>query len=163
MPTNHGAIGVYGGPPVYGALQCYPGLHCVKVMTHGLDQQTYLYGLSQDNTTGYPSSPSMKIAGPGRKQFYWPVQAGARTLSVSVNYTPDNGSGFRPKLYIYANKDVGVNSDIVTEASSGANTWTTIGPVSITAIASGVLLCELRFDFLPQYVQVAHWDYVNGT
>lgn len=161
--ANKGNIGKDIRNVTLASTQGFPGMQGMKLMTHALNQQFYNAHLSQNNNDGFPSAPCMQMNGAHSFFFEWPVSSGARTLSVSVKYRPDNGLGNRPKLIVKANPDVGVSSDVITEATSGANSWSTIGPVSITASANGVLLCELLLAPYPGTVQVTLWDFINPT
>lgn len=142
-----------------GGTQGFPGINCVRV---GPGERLAM-GLTESLTEGNPAAPSMRLDRPHRRRFLWPVASGARTISVDVKYTVDPGVGSRPKLVIRANTDIGVNSDIVTEASSAVNSWQTIGPVSVSPSSQGVLEIELRWDSALENAQVAYWDNVVVT
>lgn len=161
--ANKGNIGKDIRNITLASTQGFPGMQGMKIMTHDANQQFYNAHLTQNSTDGFPSAPCMQMNGPHSFFFEWPVVAGSRTISINVKYSPDNGSGTRPKLIIKANKGIGINSDIITFAPSGANSWNTLGPVSVTPTATGVLLCELRLDAYLPTIQTTLWDNVVVT
>lgn len=157
--ANLGSIGVDSSQARLGQPQGPPGPANTRIMG-----ELYLFGLSKDAVDGNPSPPCQKVLGPHRRAFLWPVAAGARTISVDVKYSPDNGAGQRPRLVIRANSEVGLAADISTEAPSDAGgTWVTIGPVSVTPSGIGVLEVELQLDPALQTTQVTRWDNVVVT
>lgn len=154
-----GSIGVDASQQSLGQVQSVPALSNVR-----LQGQLYLAGLTKDSNDGNPSAPCMKITGPHRRTFLWPVTSGTRTISVDVKYSPDNGAGHRPKMIIKANAEVGITTDTTTEAPSDAgNTWVTIGPITINPNATGVIEVELYLAPELQTQQVTRWDNVVVT
>lgn len=138
------------GQPTAGKLRIMEGL-------------VYQIGLSKDTTDGSPTQPSMKQTLPHRRSFFWPVASGARTISVNVKFTADSGTGFRPKLVIKANAELSINADVITEAVTGTGVWKTIGPVTVSPSAQGVLEIELRYDPVLGEANTVHWDNVVVT
>jgi hypothetical protein len=140
-----------------GGIQSMPGLPRIRLGTELLTPY-----VSRDTTEGDPAVPSLRIIGPHRRSFYWPVEAGTRTISVKVKYSPDV-SGARPKLIVKANSDIGISTDSEEEAATGTG-WLTIGPISVTPSVDGVLECELRFDHIHEEgTQTCYWDTVTVT
>lgn len=105
---------------------------------------------------GSPLQPSLRMTKAGMFAFRWPVSAGTRTLQVSVK----NALGVTPypTLTIKANTEIGVNTDVVGTAIAGTG-WQTIGPLTVSPSADGVLLVlfESRVDRQDSDVR---WDYL---
>lgn len=98
------------------------------------------FGAARDDTRGKTAVPSLRMTRAGRFEFLWPVEAGARSISVqALQVTPSTP---RPQLIVKANPAVGLAADLVATASAGAS-WVTVGPVSFTAAAAGTLRVEL--------------------
>lgn len=102
-------------------------------------------GISKETVEGSPSSPSLKISQNAIWRFRWAVQSGARTISIkckqAINLSP------RPTMTIKANSSIGINSDLIATASSNVG-WVTIGPISFTAIGSGLIYVELSNNLI---------------
>lgn len=138
-----------------GAIQAFPGLQFVRFID-GIP----LRRVSQSNIEGDPT-PSLRIIGPHRYRFLWPVSAGTRTITIRTKYSVDV-AGYRPTLVVLANADIGISSDSEEEAASGSG-WVVIGPITVMPSLAGVLECELRVDFLHETNQVTYWDTIEVT
>lgn len=117
----------------------------------------------QKNTTdGSPSQPCLEFTDANALfRFRWIVQAGTRTLSISVA----NISGLTPypTMTIRANAAIGVNSDAVGTAGSGTG-WQTIGPLSVSPSSDGVLLVELYSGGInANNIRTVRWDNVRDS
>lgn len=154
--ANLGTIGRKGFTARLVDLKSGPGLKSIR-----LNGQLYLTNLRRNNVEGDPSSPSMEFFGPMRKSFLWAVDAGSRTFSIKVKYTPDIALQ-RPYVIIKSNTDIGVASDVVEMAASGSG-WVTIGPMAITPTFNGVVEVVLCFDIITMYKQICYWDSIEVT
>lgn len=104
----------------------------------------YMVNSRKDLTEGNPSAPSLYMSSQGKWGFKWILNAGTRTISIDckqpVNLSP------RPTLTVLKDVSLGINSDMTGTATSGTG-WVTIGPVTITPTATGVVWVELRNEY----------------
>lgn len=97
-------------------------------------------GVRRSDTQGSPSIPSLQLVYPGFWRFRWSVKPGPRTLRISAMQTRDLAPF--PSVRVRANPAVGLPVD-VTVVHPGGLGWKTVGPVSFTASAIGMLWVEL--------------------
>jgi hypothetical protein len=96
------------------------------------------FGMLESLTFGNPA-PSLNLSFPGFWRFRWTLQPGVRTVQVQClqnNFAP------YPSMILKANSAIGIPSDVTATAVSGG-TWVTIGPISVTASAEGVVWVQL--------------------
>lgn len=105
------------------------------------DQRLMQSGVVKNTTEGSPASPCLELSRYGLFRFRWAVSPGVRTLSVSVKQ-PSNRLNY-PTMTLLANSSVGLGADVVG-TSPGGTGWVTIGPLSFTASAFGVVTVEFR-------------------
>jgi hypothetical protein len=126
-------------------------------ISYGFDRDLFM-GNVRDNALGTPTPPSQRQAVVGIiKDIFWPVEAGARSISISCRYT---GSGTPPRLIVKANGPVGLTADL-TGSPSSSGSFVTIGPLTFTAIAAGVIhVWRERREYGTQDV---NWDNLQVT
>jgi hypothetical protein len=122
-------------------------------------------GVLRNNSDGSPLQPSLQVDIPnspgvgGFWRFQWGVKVGTRTIQVNckqaVNLSP------RPTMVIKANSGV-LASDVSTSAPSGTG-WVTIGPVTITALSTGMLWVELHNNYTAASSSPAYFDHIVVT
>lgn len=158
--ADKGTVGIDAGKMlVVGNNIGYPSVGVIRVLSGEIHQ----VGVSKDTTDGSPAQPSMKAVLPHRRSFLWPVSSGSHTISVAVKFTSDSGTGYRPKMVIKANAELGISADVTTEAAAGANAWKTIGPITVTPNAQGALEVILEYDPVLGEANIVHWDNVAVT
>lgn len=117
-----------------------------------------LYGISKDTSDGNPTQPSMKITHRGEFRFEWVVSSGSRTISVDcrqiLNMTP------YPRMRVLANAALGVTEQSASAASGTG--WKTIGPISVSPSADGVLVVVLE-NLLDRPDSVCNFDKLVTT
>ena len=112
-------------------------------------------------TDGFPTPPSLRLDSLGKWRFRWGFSAGTRTISVSVKQVVNQSP--RPSMIIKNNPSIGVASDVVTVAPSGAG-WVTIGPTTITPTVTGAVWVELWNNLDSQFAATpCFWDNINTT
>jgi hypothetical protein len=102
-------------------------------------------GLKRNDSDGSPLSqtPCLQLTYPGLWRFRWSVQAGVRSLYINAKQ-PDNGiSGQRPMMVVKANPSVGLSADLMMSSAAGSD-WLTIGPLTFTATAAGMVWVEVH-------------------
>lgn len=157
MPTA-GVKGNNSATAIIGAIKgiC---LDCMTGPTFSTLGQHLNFAVTKSVSQGTPSAPSLAIAGPTLWQFRWQIRVGTQTIRCAVlqasNTTP------RPTMTIKANPDVGLNADVVGTAPGGT-TWVTIGPLSVTASAVGVVLVQLSNNKVDSY-DTAYFDLIVAT
>jgi hypothetical protein len=115
----------------------------------------------RDDVEGKVTPPSQRQGRPGvLRDVRWPVQAGARTISIDVKAPAGSGTDLA-RLIVKANPEVGLGTDLVGIAPVGTG-WVTIGPLSFTATAIGVLEVwrERRDDMMDAEL---YWDNLQVT
>lgn len=116
-------------------------------------------GVVKNTTDGSPAQPSLQLSIPGFWRFKWVVKAGARTITINTkqaaNLTP------YPSMIVRASP--GVLATDQTASSAGGTGWTTIGPISFTALADGVVWVELWNNCVQKYDTPALFDHVVVT
>ena len=96
-------------------------------------------GVAQDNVEGSPAPPALRVAEPGNWRFRWSVKTGANYISINVK---QQNVGTRPALIVKADASLGIASDVVGVASA-SDLWVTIGPLTVTASAAGMVWVEV--------------------
>lgn len=157
MPTTAVRANTSG----YGVINAVAGV-CLDCMTGPvgatLGQHLGLM-VSRSDSQGTPSVPSLAIHGVGLYQFRWVIRVGTQTIRIQckeiLDLTP------RPTLTVLKDSALGINSDQVATAPSGAD-WKTIGPLSISATAVGVALVQLKNNVVSQYTD-CYFDLLVAT
>jgi hypothetical protein len=115
-----------------------------------INKESYSSGFIRDNTIGNPTPPSLQIQGNYYKKTYsWPVSAGVQTISIDVkrNVAVPN---YAPSLTVRTNAALGINADVVAEASATTE-WTTIGPISLPTTVDGVITVDFEVPYPGKY------------
>jgi hypothetical protein len=98
-------------------------------------------GVGKNSTEGSTTPPCLQLDYPGMWRFRWVIKGGTRTVSV---LTKQNSTGsLRPSMVVKANQSIGVPYDISASAAN-ANSWTAIGPISVTPTGIGSVWVELH-------------------
>jgi hypothetical protein len=98
-------------------------------------------GVGKNSTEGSNTPPCLQLDYPGMWRFRWVIKGGTKTVSV---LTKQNSTGsLRPSMVVKANPLIGVPYDISASAAN-ANSWTTIGPISVTPTGTGSVWVELH-------------------
>jgi hypothetical protein len=117
-------------------------------------------GMKKNTTEGSPATPSLELSIPGMFRFRWSLTVGSRSVSIRVKQA-DLVATQRPTLVIRANSDVGVNSDLTATAAAGSD-WTTIGPITFSATAVGMVWVEV-YNNLQVLNTSAYFDHIVVT
>jgi len=123
---------------------------------------TYTAGAYRDDTLGNPGGPSQRQDVPGALwDIYWPVETGARTISIDCRQSADPGASLRPRLLLRGNSQMGVPDDLAATMDGTVEEWVTL-TISVTVTVAGVLLVgrERRVWDAARYV---NWDNVSVT
>lgn len=98
-------------------------------------------GVGKNSVEGSNTPPCLQLDYPGMWRFRWVIKGGTKTVSV---LTKQNSTGsLRPSMVVKANPLIGVPYDISASAAN-ANSWTTIGPISVTPTGTGSVWVELH-------------------
>lgn len=117
-------------------------------------------GVTRNTVEGSPDAPALSMDRANIFPVRWPVLASvANTFSIKVKQ-PVAGT-LRPRIYARADASLGVAADVEAVAAAGTG-WLTIGPISVTPSASGVLqvILENRTDAIPA---TCYWDGIATT
>ena len=159
MPT--GTTRQVAGPGFAGGLR---GLVLSGIPLH--------FGVSESLTEGDPATPSLLIQHPNNFwRFRWPVLSGTRTIQalakqlhqVTSSLTGATVTLTRPKIIVRANAAINVNSDTSATMAGTSDDWTTVGPITVTPDATGVLWVELWNVAIEWPGVPVYWDHIIAT
>jgi hypothetical protein len=97
-------------------------------------------GVQRNDADGSPNVPCIQITYPGFWRFRWSVATGTRNISLQVKQARNLAP--YPTFIVKKNSAVGLGSDAVATSPGGAG-WVTIGPLTLTFTATGVVWVEL--------------------
>jgi hypothetical protein len=97
-------------------------------------------GSGRVDDDGFPAPPCLRVPRGGSLRFRLGVEAGPRSVSVRVKQPSADLP--RPTLRVLANAEVGIATDLIATAPTGAS-WVRIGPISFTAASAGGVVVEL--------------------
>jgi hypothetical protein len=112
--------------------------------------------VGRDDSQGNPSSPSYAMRRSGRiGPFFFPLTAGAHTISVDVKYGPS--LTLRPRLIVREDQNLGINAELIVVAASGTG-WVTIASPLFTLRQAGVV--EILLEMMDQDMDAGfvNWD-----
>jgi hypothetical protein len=115
--------------------------------------------VARSDSQGTPSSPSIVLYGPTYWRFRWTIRVGTQTLRVSCLQAGNESP--RPTMVIKANTDVGLNADVSGSAPSSTG-WVVIGPLSVTANATGAVFVEFHNNYIGGY-DFCYFDLLIAT
>ncbi len=92
------------------------------------------------DTDGEPSPPCFNVLMGGIFRFKFPVGPGVRGVSIRARELSTLVP--RPKFRVLKNPTMGISSTLEATAPSGSG-WFTLGPLTFTAPAAGVITVEL--------------------
>lgn len=152
--------GNISGPGVIGYLRglCLGGP--TSVNGDGNFGRHLIPNITESLTEGNPAVPSISIGEPGFWRFRWGVKTGVRTIRIDVKQVVNTNP--RPTIVVKANAAIGVATDQTATAASSTG-WTTIGPITITATADGVLWVELHNNCVSAFATPAFFDHIVAT
>jgi len=111
--------------------------------------------LGRSETVGSPDPPSLYMDRAGVFPIPWQVAPGDRQLTIKLK-SNNPASGVLPYVRVRANKDVGVQNDVIVNAIATSD-WQTLDTGQITVTEYGLLLVELVVPPTSE-VNTAYWD-----
>lgn len=117
-------------------------------------------GVVENFVDGSPSAPCLQLSIPGFWRFRWSVKPGDRTIRVSARQAANLAP--RPSMVVTANPSAGIPTDLTATAASSTG-WVTIGPITFTATAAGVVWVELHNNCVSLYDTPALFDHIIAT
>lgn len=124
-------------------------------------QDPHIIGLVKNTTEGDPAQPSMELKYPSKRRFRWGV-VGSSDNTITVNAKQvSNEAGYRPRLTVKANPDIGINADDYDDAGDTTG-WDTLS-VTVTPSSSGVVWVELENRDVLNLDSSAYFDHITTS